>query len=703
MTLLAPALLLGLVGLSLPIVAHLLGRETPRRIRFAAVRFLSRVEPSVTHRRAIQDIPLLLIRALLLALLVAIVARPASPRSEALAVVGVPHDAVILLDASYSLEIRHGGRTMVQRAIDRATEVVKALPPGSHVGLVTSDPDGARIAVSDARAPVLGALEDWDEEILRPPGAWVLAEGLPPAVAALSASTDAERPRVVYAVSDATSNGLGSLPENAADGVLLVPVLATDAPAPSHVGVVDASWEPAPELDPRAVRVMATLRRMGGQGPSRVPLALLVADREVARTEVELEPNSRKLVEFTHSLLESTGPTPATLRVNVPDDALPVDDARHLWLSADEATDVTIVNGDPSELRSHDETFFLTTALAAAGDDMRVRIRMLAPDQLEDGMRARPDLLNDTDVLILANAPAPAETVTPGIVAAVDAGMGLLITVGDRVVAEDYNPRLGKVLPLHLREDVLLGTLPGRAEARSEGLAPPDLGHPMFAGIAGEMGLSGTRTRKIFLLEPDATRQAQVPVTFTGGAPALVTRLHGAGRVALLTTTLDRDWSDLPLRPGFLPLAQKAVAWLGDAAYGGSGGGGAQLLVGESRTLRADDSVTVTTPGGERLVLAPNPDAQVILSDTTVPGHYQVIGSRRHGTEVFAVNLDPTEGDTAAVWQAKPISPASGGLQPVASWQPRWHGLVLAAAILLALEAILRSLRGRRRRRRRRL
>ena len=76
MTLLAPALLLGLLGLALPVVAHLLGREPPRPIRFAAMRFLTATDQSVTQRRAIRDWPLLVVRLLLLALLVVVLTRP---------------------------------------------------------------------------------------------------------------------------------------------------------------------------------------------------------------------------------------------------------------------------------------------------------------------------------------------------------------------------------------------------------------------------------------------------------------------------------------------------------------------------------------------------------------------------------------------------------------------------------------------------
>ena len=44
----------------------------------------------------------------------------------------------------------------------------------------------------------------------------------------------------------------------------------------------------------------------------------------------------------------------------------------------------------------------------------------------------------------------------------------------------------------------------------------------------------------------------------------------GAGRTLLFTSTLDRDWNDLPIHPGFLPLMQQTVRHLArkHAAFG---------------------------------------------------------------------------------------------------------------------------------------
>lgn len=698
MTLLAPALLLGLLGLAVPVVAHLLGREPPRPIRFAAMRFLQATEQSVTQRRAIQDWPLLLVRVLLLALLVVVLTRPSSTEQTGVAVVGEPHDAVVLLDASRSMELRVDGRPMLEHALEQVDALLQSLPPGSRVGLATTDPQGPREEPSADPDVVREALERWGTEGHPRAGAWTMAEALPAATALLQ-RVEGRRPRVIYAVGDATERGLGSLPKAAEGGALVVPIAALDPeePRPEHVAIEEVRWEPAPELDPRAVRIQALVQRHppseleGTAQERRVAVVLRVADAELARTTVVLPFGEAVPVEFTHTLPGEQALAPAVVALDVADDPMPSDDVRHLWLSADDAIEVVVVNGDPSELRAHDEIWFLSTA-AGVDEEVaeRLRLRSLAPDQLEARVREQGlQAFRDVDVLVLANLRAPPPDVAPTIVEQVRRGMGLWITVGDRVQADAYNARLGGLLPLRMREAVRVGTAPGRTEARAEGMAPADLGHPAFRRLRGDLGLTGTRARTVMLLEPDPEREHAIALSFTSGAPALLTREVGAGRVALLTTTIDRDWADLPLRPGFVPMVSSMLGYLADRS---GGGGSSQLRAGEPRAFRTERALTITTPTGQQVAISPDEHGRAVLTETLVPGHYRVdLGDE---PTVFAVEVDPVESDTQ--WgELDPTPLQDGERRHVAVAVPRWRGLWWLIGVLLAAEAVLRW-RGRR-------
>jgi VWA domain-containing protein len=623
-------------------------------------------------------------------LVVLVLARPATFDRTGLAIVAEPHDAVVLVDGSAGMTLGIGGESAIEHAAERAEMLLGSLPAGTRVGLMSSDPDGPVLEPTADPDLVRASLREWIDRGAPRLGAWTMADALPRA-AELLRDTEADRKRVIYAVSDATQGGLASLPPNAAGGVSVVPISIAEPGTlpPSHVGITELDWQPAPELDPRAVRIRATVHRHGGDaGTLTVPITLAIDGAVVARSEIDLEADARAPIEFTHTLLGEAEFAAATVALEIPDDPLPIDDRRHLWLSADDAIAVTVVNGDPSELRAHDEVFFLATAVGVTDREQRLRLTSLAPDQLEGRIREQGErALAGVDVLVLANVRAPAEDIAPTLLAAVERGMGLWITVGDRVDPEAYNARLGPALPLQLREVVEVGTAPGRTAARVEGFAPPDLAHPMFRGLGGELGLSSARVRKIVLCDPDPARDASTAVAYTSGAPALLTRAYQAGRVALLTTTVDRDWADLPLRPGFVPLAAAVLGWLGDI---GSGARASRIFVGEPRPLRGDRAMVVITPDARELSAAVDDDGGAVFRETFIPGHYTVRDGDQLST--FVVEVDPRESDTH--WQeiATNDSEATGR---VAVAVPRWRMLVLLVALLLAIESLLRRVRGR--------
>lgn len=721
MSLLAPLLLLGLVGLGLPLIAHLRGHQEPRTIRFAGHRFLAAKGEVLSQRRHLRDRLLLALRLLFLALLVLALSRPASRHEAALAVLGEPHDAILLVDGSRSMELRSegDGRSLFAATREAAAALAEALPPGSRLGLIGSDPALPRLDPSADPRAALGALQARVDAGPPRPGSWGLRDRL--AAASALGQADDGRTKVIYALSDRTPGGLASLPSTTADGLAVLPIaVAFDAATgalegtrghPAHLGIASASWEPAPEIDPRAMRIRAELRSYAAAGEDHrrpVSVALRVSGELVTQVELEVADGATVPLEITYSAADQRGPLAATLEL-VADgdplvDPLPSDDRRHLWLAADERLTVTLVNGEPSERRTHDEVFFLATALAHPTGDAepsagRIALRNLAPDQLEAQIRARgAEALAETDVLVLANTAAPAENVAAAIRERVDAGMGLWLTVGERIDAEAYNQRLGELLPLLLREPVLAGTAPGRSTAAGEGFAPANLDHPALRGERDDLGLLGARARRIFLLEPDPDRPHEVVLTYQSGAPTLLTRDYGRGRVALLTTSVDRDWSDMPLRPGFVPLALRTVTYLGDRA---NQSGAHSLLVGDVWSTGLPGPLTVVTPSGRRIALSPDDDGVHRLTDTYELGHYRVErgppgAPGAPSPLLFTVNVDPAESETLPLDIEPPT--IAGDRVFAAAHMPRWRPLFGLAALALLVESLLRA-RSRRRRR----
>src|SRR5437667_2646469 len=104
MSFLAPAFLLGLAALAIPVFIHLMQRERKRVIEFPSLMFVRRIPYQSVRRRRIRHWALLLMRAAAIALIVAAFARPFLPRTAAAnAVTGGAREVVILLDQSASM------------------------------------------------------------------------------------------------------------------------------------------------------------------------------------------------------------------------------------------------------------------------------------------------------------------------------------------------------------------------------------------------------------------------------------------------------------------------------------------------------------------------------------------------------------------------------------------------------------------------
>jgi hypothetical protein len=288
-----------------------------------------------------------------------------------------------------------------------------------------------------------------------------------------------------------------------------------------------------------------------------------------------------------------------------------------------------------------------------------------------------------------------------------------------------WNQRLRRILPqpfgLRRTASARPGTLEGETvDTRpAERLAPIDRRHPLLSGFSGNgEGLTSARFFQYMLLEPVADNAGRaVVLRYETGAPALVEADIGRGRVLVLTTTIDREWTDLPIRPGFLPLMQEAARWLAGAP---SGDAVSALLVGTVRPIPAatdDRRIEIQMPDGESRALAPEArdlaahDAtdgnarharsarEAIFRETDLPGSYRVRAFRTNGAwidrpdETFVVNLDTRESDPAVLpAERRPDRSAAragqDGRAPIRRME-LWHVLGAALIGLLLIESVL--------------
>ena len=121
-------------------------------------------------------------------------------------------------------------------------------------------------------------------------------------------------------------------------------------------------------------------------------------------------------------------------------------------------------------------------------------------------------------------------------------------------------------------------------------------------------------------------------MSLADGTPLLLERAMGAGRVLLFTSSLDREWNDLPVQPAFVPLmAGIANYLLGGAGFTSEADLGSTLAV---RALGFAGGQIFDPRGEAALGLGAGSD-DVLLDQV---GFYEVVGGGT--TELVAVNFD---------------------------------------------------------------
>src|SRR5688572_21779060 len=103
MSFLTPLFLLGLAGLAIPVIIHLIQKERKNVVQFPSLMFLRRIPYQSVQRRRIRNWLLLLMRLAALALIVLAFSRPFVRRTEIAASASGAREVVVLLDRSYSM------------------------------------------------------------------------------------------------------------------------------------------------------------------------------------------------------------------------------------------------------------------------------------------------------------------------------------------------------------------------------------------------------------------------------------------------------------------------------------------------------------------------------------------------------------------------------------------------------------------------
>jgi len=702
MSFLNAALIAGVGLAGVPFLIHLLNRRRYRETIWAAMAFLQAAVKRHATRMRLEDVLLMALRMLVVALVALAVARP-TLTGRWTGLVGLARRsstaAIILLDSSYSMGAMRGGETRFDRARNTAREIVRTLPRGASSA-------AAVLLVNDRVEPIVGQLNHDLNAVDRALARARLSDGGTDLVAALTLVRDTLLPQVkaarteVHILTDGQSRPWtqGGLPladllaEVASQATVTIetfPPAGTENLAVTAVGGPDLTGADHTTRDVlpsvhTACTVRATVRHFGRQAIEALPVDLWLDDRVVDQQVIpRLEAGGRQRVVFRFRVA-----SPGTHRVRAvvvpgPTDRLPADNTRFHSLFVYDQIRVLVVDGDPRPGPFESESDYLRLALSPVDLDDPDAPFLITTDvcTLEEveGMR-----LAEYAIVAFANVAGVSQALAERLARFVTDGGGFVLFLGDRVDLRDYNDVLfagGKSL-LPARLTALVGD-PNDRE-RTVGVAAGGLTHYLVNHYKPtDTTLDQIRVHAAIDTDPAGVPDTEVVLRYTDGRPFVLTRRVGLGHVILVTTTADADWANLPVVHALLPLMQRSVNYL---VYGQHAPDRLNLGLGRPFlfSLRPDQArleVTITDPDGSpRAFPGAAGRRRIEWTDTWRVGFYRIAmtaeraGVRGQGSGIrdqdyegrapgptpdarplipdscfFSVNLDTAESDLTAI------------------------------------------------------
>jgi hypothetical protein len=715
-------LLAGMAAVTIPVVIHLFHRSRFRIVNWGAMHLLESVLRKNTRRLKLEQLILLLLRCAIPVFLAICMARPVITGLEPL-LGNAKSSTVLVLDNSYSMEAGGPGRTNFQEAREAARQIVDQQVQGSDVALVsmaggasagaepTFDLDRARGELSRSRSGF---------------GTALAYDSLRAAQATASKMHHAHREIVVLSdfqkVSWGEEGGLpGATRARLADELARGPVKPTVTFFRVGREITDNVSMEQPTFSRmilgvgQKLVVHANLKNHGDQSYPDLRVVLKVDGRERSVAQTSLDPHAHAQVLFTHAF-DTAGSHVVELMADA--DPLTADNG---WLASIPVWDrvpVLLVSGDPNPEPLRGETDFIEIALRPFGA-AKVELADLITTSTIEARDLDQKRLAEARVVLLANVPQLNEAQLKALDAFVREGGGLLIFPGNRINSAWYNTTLAAdgrgLLPLPV---VSLAGSMNQAGTQSS-IVAQHFEHPALEMFNDPRNgnLSDAQIWLWYKMRAELGRNADPTLTVLArldtGDPLLVEKQFGEGRVIQAAIPCDADWSNLPMRPFYLPLMQQLVTYLASKVHPSRNVDVGRPLVAFLPLADAGKKALFTDPDGratEVVVANRGTRGMVEFTQTDRPGLYVLDapgGNRIH----FVANTDRKESDLRQLdpGELQAVAKAMGATV-VTSWaeyrqmdqkrrygQEVWQMLLVGVLGFIFLEMLLEQFFARRR------
>lgn len=640
----SPLFLFGLLGISIPILIHLLTQRQQKQIRFSAVYLLAQSQKRSIRKSRPNRLLLLLARCLAIALISMALADPLFSFRQSEAFLSTsPSSIVFILDDSYSMGIRAKDTTLFDSALEYISEELKKFDDNSEFSLIlASSPARVEQDWTSDKSTLTSKLE---EQIVSYRTTHI-GGAVDKAIKLLEFAK--QKNKHILLLTDLDKNGWQEETFFGISAPYPIQVLNFAQLQSNRNEEMVQSIQISQEFLTRSrlLRVKAKVKNFSST-VNRMPLSFFLEGKLVKEEIRDIPPGQTLVQEFSYPLRKNQ---PLNGKVQISDDTLPADNSRYFPFHPSQNIQVLVVDGDPKTISHQSESFYLEHALnpfSVSLSHIDPTVSTLAKLPLRN--------LSDFSVVILANV----RELPPGYELKLEKfvlnGGALLLGMGDQVNPKYFNESLGNLLPVRLESMYQI-------DEEDLHLLLKNNTHPVMQVFSPKAleEMRGINFHSIYTVQAREDKKFKVGSWFSNQHPAVIESEVGKGIVVLFLSSLDRDWNDFPIQPTYLPWVQR---WTQYATRGLENITQQGLLVGEPfRKKTMDSRWIIRSPDGTLHKLE-----NEVFSDTFQPGIYRLFslpandtagfnlseklpqGAQPFGT--FTVNIDTRESEPGKISQ----------------------------------------------------
>lgn len=617
MTFLNPAILIGLLAASIPVIIHLLNLKKLKNIEFSTLMFLKELQKNKIRKIKIKQWLLLLLRVLIIIFIVLSFARPTL---RGVSIAGVTSAAkttsIFLIDNSFSMSVIDQQGSFLNQAKNITEKLISLHQDGDEifVDFLASD---SLMKLNINSPDFLNSFKANNISILKPN----LYAKLISAAELVNKSKNFNRE--IFILSDFQKNlfpleqektNLSELFNNRVK-IYAIPFKKDDI---FNLSIDEVKPENQIIQKGNLISFVATITNHSQQNLQNRVLSLFINDKRVAQKSFNINANETRRINI-ETTLYSEGLLNISIEIEADD--IEYDNVYYLTINAPEKIAVLILRNEKSN------PDFLKLALQTLPSD-----KILIEEK--NILQSSATQLTNYDLIILVTDFYENLSQLKNYL---ENGGSLIIIPPQKLNFANFNNLISNLLVG--RFDSFISN-ENQVKVQFDKI---DLEHPIFEDLFSNSKQKRVDSPIITQFLKNSTVAGTPIITLSDNSKFLIENKIGNGKIFLFNTAIEIDWSDFALKSLFAPLIIKSVFYLSQKDFSSN-----QLKAGEEITIDvskiSSSRITIKRPDGTEDFFQTNELKSNILvyNKTDMAGIYSVESSGKVFNS-FAVNHHSSE------------------------------------------------------------